>query len=543
MKTKNVVKVAAGAVAGVALAASPLQASNGTAVSSQQEKIVQISKNLFVQKDLCILSDASAVLASDKDRKKKKGEKKEGGTKDVNSGPGKNKMQYGFQTPGGEYLIYMVPDNTMKTVLNESEGVFKASWETSKKDVTIKTKDGGTKTYEMTTSIKDNAAIIVLIDKADTRGKDAQVFYIGGEGFKFYKDKAGTIALNFGDYGLMYMDADGKVSTYRFNSEVLNYKSYSIDANTTMRVKKKFLLPDEVTLNNKEGEISVVGTVATRKGKVQDTLAMLTFAGKEKIDSAAMVCINPKGQYDPKKLPLSVVPGTNEHYDGHIHSQYPEALMMKLFGYAKFTGDEYLARLATKDTTGGPVVDGKVDMHLIIGSSGKGMAYNWQYLDEKTGMAYKVTDGDVVKKLDGNYAYDYKAIGKGAMLSTLAIEKGRMELKVVFTGADGKPYKLLTENTNIDVAVGIKDFEGKVDSKGIAFIVTKTDGTKTVLRISNELVPKKIVDEDPIYKANFSMLGLPTNDLGNVGIGKYGAPKNYGQMAAGENYFRRQLRS
>lgn len=542
MKTKNVVKGAAGAVAGVALAASPLQADNGTAVALPQGTVFQVGKSPFVQKDLCLLSDAAAALASDKDRKKKKGEQKEGGNKDVNSGPGKNKMQYGFQAPGGEYLIYMVPDATMKSVLNESEGVFKASWETSKKDVTIRTKDGGSKTYEMTTSMKDNAAIIVLIDKADTRGKDAQVFYIGGEGFKFHKDKTGTIALNFGDYGLMYKNAEGKVSTYRFNSEVLDYKSYSIDANTSIRVKKKFLVPDKVSLNNKEGEISVVGTLATRKGQVQDTLAMLTFEGKEKIDSAAMVCINPNGSYDPKKLPLSVVPGTNEHYDGHIHSQYPEPLMAKLFGYSKFTGDEYLARLGTKDTTGGPVVDGKVDMHVAIGSTGKGMAYNWQYLDEKTGVAYKVTDGYVVKKLDGSYAYDYDEIGKRGMLSTLAIEKGEMVLKVFFTGTDGKPYKRLTANTNIDAST-VKDFDSKVDANSITFTVTKTDGSKVVLRISNDLVPKKIVDEDPIYKANFSMLGLPTNDLGNVGIGKYGAPKNYGQMAAGENYFRRQLRS
>jgi len=503
MKTKNIVNGAAGLVAGIALAASPLQANNGAANASSP-RIIQAGANVFMQKDLCLFSNASATLGSEKDKKKAP---VTGGDKDVNSGPGKNKMQYGFQSPNGDDLIYMVPDNVMKNILNESTGMFKAAWKTDKKDVTIKNKDGSTKTYEMTTSIKDNAAIIVLVDKTDLRGKDAQVFYIGGEGFEFYKDKTGAVALNFGDYGLMYMDAVGKVSTYRFNAEVLEFKSYSITAKTTMMYKKKFVSPDKVTLNSKEGEISVTGTLVTKKGEVTDTLAMLSFAGKEKIDSAAMVCINPKGNYDRKKLPLSVVPGTNEFYDGHIKSQYSDAMIAKVFGYSKFTGDEYLARLETIDTTNERLPSGKIDLNIIIGSNGRGMTFNWQYLDDKAGMTYKVTEGPVVKKSDGSYAYDYDKIGKGAMLSVLAVEKGEMVLKVKFLDGKGKPYKLLTSSTNLNASM-VKEFEGKADANGIIFTVTRMDGVKVVLRINNELVPKNIRDEDPIYDSNFSMLDL-----------------------------------
>lgn len=530
MNSKKAAMNAAAVATGLVMLAAGASSASGSGDANPKAgaAIVKISPSMLMQAGLAY-EKGSALPAFGDDKKKA-----EGG-KDVNSGPGKGTTQVGFFSPSGQHLLYMVPDNVVKSTLNEPSGKFGDSWASSKMDISVKTKEGELRAFEVTQMVKADAAMLIFVDKSDSAAKDAKVFYIGGPGFEFYQDRNG-IALSIGDHGIMYVSAKGQVSGYRYTADLLDFRTYSMLADLyKLRDKKGRAYNPDLSLINQENAMGVNGTAYLKKGAISDTLALLTISGKERIDSAAMTCVNPNGQYDPKRLDLSVVPATNEYYVGHVHYEYPQGMMSKVFGSSEFTGHETIARVDTKDTTNRQlgIVMGKTDMQVLIGTGGNGMAYNWTMLDtkagsqEKEGIAYKVTDGQVVKLGGDKYAYGHKPIGKGGMLYALAVEDGEMLVKVLFTDAIGKPYKLLVANTNIAPGTKIEDFSGAYDSKaGIAFKVKMPGGEETILKISNDTMPRLIRDEDAIYNSNYSMLGLPTNDLGSIGIQKYGASRN-----------------
>ncbi|MFA5930111.1 MAG: hypothetical protein WC861_04475 [Candidatus Micrarchaeia archaeon] len=531
MKTKTL-NTLLGIGTGVAIGASAI-AGNGasTAPSAPAQKIIKVDDRLSFQKiDLYILENAN--LSAKGDKKKKKGDQKEGGKPNMNSGPGMNKeapwRTFGFEYKDKQYAFDLTPEGM--TVLNQTDGVFHVSdkYVTSKTSVTIKVVDSTKvdgkivekavdKTFEMTLSVKKNGFIVLLVPQ-EKDARNAIVFYSGVE---LYKDKSGAYALSVGGDGLTFMDKNGNVSAYQFKPNVESFHCVAIKANTSITDRKldrkNPVVPDNVLLTSKDGMIKVDGIFKGKRGyTVSDTLGLLA---EQKIDSAAMTCVNPEGKYNKDEIHRSVAVNTDKFYVSQIHYKFPDA-MMKAFGYTLFDGNETIMPVATKDTLDPAygVLRGKTDLSAIIGSKQlKGMVYIWAQLDSKKGMDYQVTAGNVVagpgKPLAGSLAY-----GNRHIVYVLAVENNEMVAKLLYTDHIGKPKKLQVVNTNIPVGTPVKGFTVTADANGITAIVTTGEGAKaakTVLKINNEFGPNKVGEEDKYFKQSF-----PDNETGMLDLSK-----------------------
>ena len=529
MTMNKYVKTALGIGGGLAIGVSAMGSNSASAATSAPAaKIINVDDRLAFQKiDLYTLEN-NGTLSSKSDKKKKKGDQSGGGKPNMNSGPGMNKdsptPQFGFEYKGEQYAFEVLPESMTK--INES-GVFRDKYETSKTIVTIKTlepvkADGIVtyktvdKTYEMTLSVKKNGFIAVLVPQ-EKDARNAIVFYSGVE---LYKDKSGAYALNVGGDGLTFMDKNGNVSAYQFKPNVKDFHCNAIKAKTSIYDrklnKKAEVEPDNVLLSSKDGVIKVDGIFKGKKGyTVSDTLGLLA---EQKIDSAAMKCVNPDGKYNPDVKYRSVAMNTTKFYVNQVH--YDVSTIMKVFGYSLFDGRETIGSVATKDTTiagEDEIVKGKTDLSVIIGSGMKGMVYNWAQLDSKKGMSYQITAGDIVVKNDGNKtapAWGHVTLDGKEIVYALAVENGQMVAKLLYADGIGKAKKLQVVNTNIPVGTAIKDFAVTATQEGITVTVTKASsasgkGDVVVLKINNEYGPKKVGEEDNYYKQSF-----PGNETG-----------------------------